>query len=213
LTEIASNDDRAGLSQSEIEFPVSADTVYFIAIDGAGGAEGKIVLNYAISGIDGGSDRFRDAVALEGSASVTTGSTVGATAQPREPLLAGIGGGKSLWWRWRAPADGKTIVTTFGSDFDTVLSVYRGRSLRRITEIASNDDGPNMGSQSLVQFEAKAGLTFRIVVDGADGAEGYVTLTLAGSASPASALLVSHRGASDAAERVASAVEKYVGHH
>ena len=212
LIEIESNDDQAGLSQSQVAFAVQAGEVYFVAVDGARGAEGAIVLNYALNGLDGGSDSFGDAVALQGSANVTTGSNSGATAQPREPDHAGIRGGKSIWWRWRAPVSGQAIVTTLGSDFDTLLAVYRGRSLRRVTEIASNDDGPNMGSQSLVQFDAKAGITYRIVIDGVDGAEGNITLTVAGSAPPAAAHVVSNRGASDAAERVASAVRKHIRH-
>jgi len=46
LTKLDSNDDSGGTYQSEISFPVTAGGVYFIAVDGYGGAEGSISLNW-----------------------------------------------------------------------------------------------------------------------------------------------------------------------
>ena len=46
--------------------------------------------------------------------------TTGATHQPPEP-------GNSVWFRWRAPASGSVHVDTWGSTFDTILTVYKRR--------------------------------------------------------------------------------------
>jgi hypothetical protein len=122
---------------------------------------------------------------------VTTGSNQGATAEPGEPRHAG-GGGKSVWWRWRAPAGGDTIIATLGSDFDTVLAVYRGRRVGALTEIASNDDAPNSGVQSMVRFNAVGGVLYRIAVGGFRGAEGNIPLMFANLAALPPLLAASH---------------------
>ena len=76
-------------------------------------------------------DDLGAAVWLAGPRGKTTGSNLGASAQPSEPTHAGVGGGRSVWWRWLAPRGGTARLSTFGSDFDSVLSVYRGARRRR----------------------------------------------------------------------------------
>jgi subtilisin family serine protease len=209
LMEVASNNDSAGLLQSEVEFAATAGTLYRIAVDGSQGAEGNIVLNYASVGASATNDNFDDAIALRGPADVTTGSTIGATAEPGEPRHAGTGGGRSVWWQWRVPASGDTIIATLGSDFDTVLAVYRGGSVGALREIASNDDAPGLGVQSMVRFNAAAGVLYRIAVDGFRGAEGNVTLMFANLAGLPPLLAASHGAPANAAERLWSAVAGY----
>jgi hypothetical protein len=208
LSEVASNDDTGGLLQSEVEFAAAAGTTYRIAVDGLQGAEGNIVLNYTSTSAGGGNDDFGDAIALREPAGVTTGSNQGATAEPGEPRHAGVGGGKSVWWRWRAPTSGDTIIATLGSDFDTVLAVYRGRRVRALREIASNDDAPRLGVQSMVRFNAVAGVLYRIAVDGFSGAEGNITLMFANLAGLPPLLAASHGAPTDAAERLWSTVAR-----
>jgi hypothetical protein len=136
---------------------------------------------------------------------VTTGSNQGATAEPGEPRHAGAGGGRSVWWRWRAPASGDTIIATLGSDFDTVLGVYRGGRVGALREVGSNDDAPDLGLQSMVRFDAVAGVLYRIAVDGFRGAEGNVTLMFANLAG-LPPLLAARDDASAAAGRLWSTV-------
>jgi hypothetical protein len=59
-----------------------------------------------------------------------------------------------------------------------VLSVYTGEVLTNLTVIAANDDLPGGGSASSVTFSAMAGTTYRIAVDGFEGASGNVQLNL-----------------------------------
>ena len=209
LSEVASNDDSAGLLESAVEFAATAGTRYRIAVDGFAGAAGNIALNYTSTGSGGTNDAFRAAIPLRGPVGVTTGSNEGATAQPGEPRHAGAGGGKSVWWRWRARADGDTIIATLGSDFDTVLAVYRGGRIRTLTEVASNDDAAGAGQQSMVRFNAVAGALYRIAVDGFEGAEGNVSLMFANVAGLPAAVAARPDAPADAAARLRSALARH----
>src|SRR5262249_21991286 len=62
--------------------------------------------------------------------------------------------------------------------FDTILAVYTGTALTNLTAVASNDDAdPADGIlTSLVTFPTVAGQTYRIAVDGYDGAFGQIAL-------------------------------------
>jgi subtilisin family serine protease len=213
LTEVASNDDSAGELQSQVQFAATAGTTYHVAVDGFAGAEGNIVLNYELNASGGGAnDNFGRAIVLAGPAGVVTGSNQGATAQPGEPTHAGEGGGHSVWWRWRAPASGDTLIGTLGSDFDTVLGVYRGRSVRSLNPIAANDDGPDLGVLSLVRFDAEAGVNYRIAVDGYRGAAGNITLVYANLSSlPAQVASAGDHAAPDPAAQLWSRLSAYAG--
>src|SRR5439155_11927 len=70
------------------------------------------------------------------------------------------------------------VVDTVGSSFDTLLAVYRGTSVSALTAVASNDDIASGNLQSRVTFTPVAGTTYRIAVDGYNGASGTIVLTL-----------------------------------
>jgi len=150
------------------------------AVRRAGIARPRIQLDAAVAALLGASGRplnddFADAIALAGASGSALGSNVDATAQTGEPMHAGVGGGSSVWWRWRAPQSGRATLSTFGSDYDSVLAVYTGSGVGRLSEIASNDDSSGL-LQSQVEFAAAAGTTYRIAVDGFQGAEGNIVL-------------------------------------
>lgn len=48
-----------------------------------------------------------------------------ATSETSEPVHAGLGGGKSMWFRYSSTSLRTVNLSTGGSDFDTVLAVYR----------------------------------------------------------------------------------------
>lgn len=111
-------------------------------------------------------------------------SNVDATHQKGEPQHAGVPGGKSVWFAWRATAAGTVVMDTEGSNFDTVLAVYTNRSLGLITsptnlvEVAANDDDSAIAPLSRVKFTAFANITYLIAVDGKQGFAGDVRLTI-----------------------------------
>ena len=133
-------------------------------------------------------DNFANAIVLTGVTNFATGSNAGATSEPGESDHANAEGGASVWWTWQAPFTGTVLISTVGSSFDTLLSVYTGRALTNLQTVAENDDAGGFGvvTSSLV-FRAFAGETFHIAVDGFGGATGAVQLTLARAGEPAPA--------------------------
>ncbi|MEP7156716.1 MAG: hypothetical protein ABI905_13135, partial [Betaproteobacteria bacterium] len=105
----------------------------------------------------------------------------GATKEAGEPNHAGNAGGASFWYSWTAPFTGSVNVATgssvnlFYSDFNTLLAVYTGTAVNALTPVAANDDVNPANSPpdiknllSSVTFQAVAGTTYRIAVDGAN---------------------------------------------
>jgi hypothetical protein len=115
-------------------------------------------------------DNFADSVVLSGMPVFENGSNVVATKETGEPNHAGDPGGASVWYAWTAPASGPVSVDTCVSGFDTLVGVYTGTSVGALTEVAANDqsDGPicEATDQSELVFNATAGTSYRIAVDG-----------------------------------------------
>ena len=116
-------------------------------------------------------------ITLSNGAFSTTGTNIGGTKQPGEPIHAGADApsGHSVWWKWTAPGSGNATIDTLGSNFDTVLAVYTGASVSALNFIASNDDAeplvqgvdnPVRKRSSAVTFNAVGGTTYSIAVDG-----------------------------------------------
>ena len=98
-----------------------------------------------------------------------------ATSEANEPLHAGQRGGRSIWFTWQASFTGTISLTTEGSDFDTLLAVYTGKTLKTLQLVAADDDSGGYFT-SLVNFNVKQGATYQIAVDGYHGASGRVVL-------------------------------------
>lgn len=123
---------------------------------------------------------FNDQFALRGSIAGTSGAGKGnnaeAVAEAGEPPHGGKPGSKSVWLTWKAPASGIVTFTTAGSSFDTLLAVYTGDAVNKLTEVASDEDRGGFLT-SLVRFNAVAGTDYQIAADGYFGANGDVALS------------------------------------
>ena len=97
---------------------------------------------------------------------MNTQTTVTATAEPGYPVpvCGNASRRKSVWYRFTAARDGTLTAGTFGSDYDTILSVYTGvcGAFRPVSGGCSNDAGG--GKQSQVSFAAKADTTYYFMV-------------------------------------------------
>ncbi len=144
-------------------------------------------------------DLFENRIVLAIGSTQTTGNNRNSGSQPGEPLNPSVSGGQSVWWEWNAATSGSATITTAGSNFDTTLAVYTGYgTLASLSLIGSNDD--TGGPTSSVSFDAIAGASYYLQVDGYRGAQGDVRLNYPspGQASgppflttqPASAILV-----------------------
>ncbi|WP_157772497.1 matrixin family metalloprotease [Lacunisphaera limnophila] len=129
-------------------------------------------------------DNFSNAIVLRLGNTRTLavkGYNTNATKETGEPSHADDGGtnpkpnpgGRSVWWRWTSPAAGGVTLDTRGSYFDSLLGVYTGTSLGSLTRIASSDDiNPGVVQASTVTFNATAGTTYQIAVDGFNNDDG-----------------------------------------
>ena len=77
-----------------------------------------------------------------------------------------------MWWSWIAPVSAAVKIDTEGSDFDTLLAVYQGSVLTNLTTVTANDDASTNTVTSSLSFNAVAGMTYQIAVDGFDGQPG-----------------------------------------
>ena len=178
LEVVGLDDERSDAGAALVRFNAQAGIRYHFAVDGATGSggvsEGPIVLNLALSDIL--NDRFADRTTLGGQTNLVTESNAAATKEPGEPDHGGNAGGRSLWWTWTAHFSGPVVVSTRNSSFDTALAVYTGNALTELVLVAENDDGdplrPELGSTVL--FQATAGETYQIAVDGYRFADGSV---------------------------------------
>jgi len=123
-------------------------------------------------------DTFENASILSNttnSGSISSSSIL-ATKVEVEPNHAGNTGGQSVWWKWTAPANGQLSIDTHDSNYDTLLAVYTGTAVNALSNLTSNDnDGFGLGNSSVL-LQAQAGQEYKIAVDGADGAAGFVQL-------------------------------------
>jgi hypothetical protein len=172
LDAVASNDDSIpGIVWSRVSFNAVAGTVYQIAVDGFGGVVGPMVLNLN----PGANDAFLNCAPLLGSTGAITGTTTSATKEPGEPNHGGNAGGHSIWYCWTAPVTGPVSFDTAGSRFDTTLAVYQGSTIASLGLLGGNNNIDGFLT-SRVSFNASAGLTYRIAIDGNNGASGIAML-------------------------------------
>ncbi|PYJ00084.1 MAG: hypothetical protein DME25_21515 [Verrucomicrobia bacterium] len=128
-------------------------------------------------------DPLANATTESGTPVTVTGSNVGGTKEAGEPAIAGNCGGASVWWSWTAPSAGTATISTAGSSFDTLLGVFTGSSVSALTLVAQNDDAGGGPTTSLVTFNAVSGTTYKIAVDGYNGAQGNINLSVSLTAS------------------------------
>ncbi len=143
---------------------------------GAGGATVSIFDNEQATW----NNHFANRQTISGALATVNGSNVGATKEAGEPNVLGLSGGKSVWWTWTAAVNGTTFVTTSGSNYDTTLGIYRGTAVHSLSFVAANDD-ENLSAgiyTSRLSFNAVAGQTYQLLVDGYQGDAGSIRLTV-----------------------------------
>ena len=169
LTPVAANDNAADKLTSRVEFTAQAGTAYQIVVAGKGGGNGLTLLDV---GAIPANDNFAGAEPISGRSLLIDGTNVQATLESGEPQIRGRIGGKSLWYRWTAPAAGRFQFGLQSDGFDPLLAVYTGTALNSLTLVDSSDDadaeagGTSTATSSLVTINATAGTTYYVQVDG-----------------------------------------------
>jgi hypothetical protein len=118
-------------------------------------------------------DDRADATVVPGLPFTESYSTVDATSEPDDPDCSGTGA--TVWYTFTPSAGGFVAANTFGSDYDTTLSVYTDDG--SLTQIACNDDFNDL--QSFVVWEVTAGTPYLIMVGSyGSGPGGNLTITV-----------------------------------
>ena len=182
LTALAENDEGEACRSwaggpASVEIDVVAGTTYRVLVAGFDGAMGEFDLRWALSPTLTNDD-FSAAATLSARSGSLAGSTVGADKEAGEPNHAGNGGGHSVWYRFTAAATGPANLSTCSAaSFDTLLAAYTGTDVAQLTQVAASDDSTCPGGRSAIRFDAIAGVTYSVAVDGWGGRSGTFTLT------------------------------------
>ena len=160
----------------------TVDGSFSVPLSASNGVIGIATLSLNVLLEPSGADNFADATLLGGVFVRSEGTNDFATGEVGEPEHFHQPASASVWWSWQAPITGKVKIDTLGSLFDTVLSVYEGAALGGLTLIKENDDVSGALVASSVQFDAIAGHTYLIAVDGFEGAHGKIVLNIGYSA-------------------------------
>ncbi len=117
-------------------------------------------------------DNFADAILIVGASGTVLANNVAATTEVGEPLNGAAG--KTVWYKWTAPADMGVLFKTVATR-DTTLGVFTGVAVGSLVQVGFNDD--TAGSQSEVGFAAISGTDYYIQVGTySGGSPGDITL-------------------------------------
>lgn len=119
-------------------------------------------------------DFFQERPRLQDADGIVHGDNTDARAERDEPVTPGASG-RTMWLELTSPDSGIMTVRTRGSEFDTVLRVYRGADLRDLRLVTQDDDQGGFFSSEL-KFNVRRGESYLIQVDGTDGS-GRFTLS------------------------------------
>jgi hypothetical protein len=163
LNELACNDDSQG-KQSQLAYTFKAGTSYYIGVTGYTGETGKLTLNAKpIAALS--NDNLVNAIAIPSvsysNIQVTTGASIEPTEMVADCALSTLG--NSVWYKYTPAKNQTTVFSTFGSDYNTLLSVWTGTQ-HPLTQVACNDD--TNGVQSQVVAPLTAGTTYFINIAG-----------------------------------------------
>lgn len=107
-------------------------------------------------------------------------STAGATTEEDEPRPCSVGA--TVWFRMdlEGGALGHVRVDTLGSDFSTVLAVYREAPGGALDLVACNDHAPGLGRDAELLFTAVPGETYLLQAGGYNGGVGTLQVNVRG---------------------------------
>lgn len=170
---IACSDDAppagCAANSSAISMSVAQGQRFLVRVAGYRGAVGRYRLNTALVPFNNSCSN-----ATEVTAGTYAGSTIGASGDG----IASCGtsnGSPDIWYRFRSDCSGTLNLSTFGSSYDTVLSVHNGCVT---STIVCNDDAQLGVLYSEVAVSVAPGSDYRIRVSGYNGAAGSVVLTV-----------------------------------
>jgi len=177
FTTAGCNDDFCG-TQSQVTFNAQGGVTYAIVLEGYGSSWGNFVLN--ITGTAAGAQGNAQCPGYQ--ITETPYFTYGATWCGNDDVnpTCQSNDGQDVHWYWTSPYNQPMRARTCYINFDTILEVKYGGACPGNFSAGCNDDY-FCGSDALastVVFDASAGVTYYIHMDGYNGAEGMSSLEL-----------------------------------
>lgn len=167
---VTGNDDFCGL-QSQVTFPTTLGTTYYVLITGFGTATGAFTLTRTSAPLP--NDVCSGAITINCGQTITGSTSCGATPDAVPTCGTTLSSANGVWYQF--VGDGSSVTLSLcGSSFDTKIGVFRGTCAALVC-VTGNDDF--CGLQSQVTFNTNAGFTYYILVTGFSTANGNFTLT------------------------------------
>jgi len=167
--------------------PVAAGTDYAIVYEEFGWNSEEALLRLRLRPIPP-NDSWSAALPLSGQGAAEEASNVGATRELGEPAHAEVFGGRSVWYRWQAPANGQLAVNLEGTLAAPLIAVYTGTAPSSLTLVTALASATNSAT---LEFRTGSGIDYHIAVDGAMGTTGDFVVRLAWVPDPAELHLTS----------------------
>ena len=112
-------------------------------------------------------DFFTNAIKIPSVGATIMASNDFATLEVGEPVHAQVASvASSVWWTWFPPADTNVLIDLAGTTFNPVLAVYTGVTVTNLMPVAAATNDATRNLKPHVNFDARAGLTYRIAVSG-----------------------------------------------
>ena len=109
------------------------------------------------------SDAFAAAWPLSGASGSVTANNSFATYEPGEPGHYSSWPKKSIWWTYTPAVNGRLMLNTSSSAFDTVIAVYTGASVSNLQRLGASYTAGGMSALTITSV--LAGVTYHIVID------------------------------------------------
>ncbi len=148
---------------SDLLFYVEKNKTYTFSVDSRSSISQIIAASFSFSP---GNDMVSQAIQISGSESFNVGGTnCSATIEPFEKSLPhqNLVQQASVWWKWTPPESGEYVISTLGSNFDTVLGVYQ-RNSGNFQTIGVNDSRSPTDDTSRLELNLNGGQEYYIVV-------------------------------------------------
>jgi hypothetical protein len=176
-----------GQMQSPIAFQANAGVEYQIAVSGNYfppelPSAGQCTLDISLPRLAPANDDFANREVVEPTAVSTVGNNLAATSETGEPSL---GGSRTVWYSWTAPASGSVLLELEEWQAPARLAVYTGGTVNTLLQVVA---GSQFLPKSPAIFDAVSGTTYSIAVadrvgPGGGGA-GEFTLSINGPHGP-----------------------------
>lgn len=139
--------------------------------------EGWYLDDITVSGVQGvANDCCASAIALTGGTPYTmTNHTATGVGDPEPPCQ--FSSYRGVWFTYTPSANGPVLVTTCGSTFDSILTIYSGTCGALSYVACADDNGPDCtGSRASVTFWGSSGTTYYILASSWNGQTGTLQI-------------------------------------